>query len=263
MAAFRGAAEAWRADMLELDVRLSRDGEVVVIHDATLDRTTDGSGPVRERTWAELRELDAGHRFVDASGRTPFRGGGVRIPRLEEVLDAFPNLRIAVEPKCAEAAGPLAALVKRHGAAHRVVLGAEHEANRRAARGSGAALGASRRQLRPWVFLHRTLPGRLYTPAIDVFQVPETHEGRPIVTRRFVEEAHRRNIPVHVWTVDDEASMRRLLALGVDGIQTDRPDVLARVLSDVGGRPPPPGAGEAGAASAPAGPAGPRARTSS
>lgn len=241
MAAFRRAVELWRADMLELDVRLTLDGEVVVVHDATVDRTTDGSGDVAARTWPELRELDAGHRFTDGEGRTTFRGEGVTIPRFEEVLEAFPDVRLAVEPKAAEAAAPLAELVRRHGAGHRVVLGAEHEANRKGARGTRAALGASRSQVRPWVFLHATPLGPLYTPGVDVFQVPEAHDGRRIVTPRFVEEAHRRNIPVHVWTVDDEGAMRRLLALGVDGIQSDRPDVLARVLADVAGRPLPPG----------------------
>lgn len=242
MAAFRQAVERWRADMLELDVHLTRDGEVVVIHDATLDRTTDGCGPVCERTWAELRELDAGHGFVDSDGRTSFRGAGVGIPRLEEVLEAFPATRLAVEPKAAEAAAPLAEMVRRHGAEHRVILGAEHEASRRGARGSLAARGASRQQLRPWVLLHATSIGPLYTPPVDVFQVPETHRERRIVTPRFVEEAHRRNIPVHVWTVDEETAMLRLLELGVDGIQSDRPDVLARVLTEVAGRSPPPAA---------------------
>ena len=245
MAAFRAAVETWRADMLELDVRLTRDGEVVVIHDETVDRTCDGTGPVCERTWAELRELDAGHRFTDPEGRASFRGAGVTVPRLEEVLEAFPAVRVAVEPKAPEAAAPLAELVRRMGAEHRVILGAEHERNRRGARGTRAALGASRSQVRPFVLLHATPLGPLYTPSVDVFQVPETHGERVIVTARFVEEAHRRNMPVHVWTVDDEASMRRLLDLGVDGIQSDRPDVLARVLSDAAGRPLPPGVASA------------------
>ncbi len=242
MAAFRAAVDVWGADMLEMDVHLTRDGEVVVLHDATVDRTTDGTGPVRERTWSQLRELDAGHRFLDPEGRPSFRGAGVTIPRFEEVLEAFPRTRIAVEPKVAEAGGPLAGLVRRHGAGHRVILGAEHERTRRGAGEIGAALGASRSQLYPWMALHR-LPGlgRLYTPPVDVFQVPERRGPLAVVTSRFVEEAHRRNMPVHVWTVDDEPSMRRLLALGVDAIQSDRPDVLARVLVDVAGRPPPPG----------------------
>ena len=94
MAAFRRAVDWWGADMLELDVRLTRDGHVVVIHDATLDRTTDGEGPVAERTLDEIHALDAGYRFEDPDGGRSFRGTGVVVPRFEEVLMAFPGARI-------------------------------------------------------------------------------------------------------------------------------------------------------------------------
>ncbi len=240
VAAFGQAVESFGADMLELDVRLTADGKVVVVHDATVDRTTDGTGPVAAKAWAELRELDAGYRFRDPEGKAGFRGSGVALPLLDEVLDAFPHVRLNVEAKCREVAGPLVALIRAHGAEHRVLLAAEHEVNRGPARGYGGPWGASRSQILPFVLLHRTPVGFLYTPRVEALQVPERWRGRTLVTRRFVEEAHRRNIPVHVWTVDDAADMRRLLAMGVDAIQTDRPDRLARVLHEVRGRPLPP-----------------------
>jgi glycerophosphoryl diester phosphodiesterase len=127
-----------------------------------------------------------------------------------------------------------------HGAQHRVLVAAEHEANRRDVRGYPGPWGASRTQIRAFYLIQRLPFGIPWTPAADVFQVPEAWEGRTIVTPRFISEAHRRNIPVHVWTVDDEGAMRRLLHMGVDGIQTDRPDRLARVLHQVRGRPLPP-----------------------
>jgi glycerophosphoryl diester phosphodiesterase len=130
MAAFRSALADWRADMLELDVHLSADGEVVVIHDPTVDRTTDGTGAVRSLPWAALAELDAGYRFASANDATPFRGRGVRIPRLEELLEEFPGPASTSSARRRDVAAPLVRLVQRHGAAHRVLVAAIPERNR-------------------------------------------------------------------------------------------------------------------------------------
>lgn len=241
MAAFRDAVERWEADILELDVQVTRDGEVVVLHDDTVDRTTDGSGPVARMSWAELRELDAGHRFVGLDGDFPFRGSGVGVPRLAEVLEAFPGTRLNVEIKDGRAAGPLVELVRSHAAEHRVLVAAARETRRRRARGYPGAWGASAWQVRAFWFLHDTPLGPLYTPRCDILQVPPVWKGRRVLTPSFVREAHRRNLPVQVWTVDDPDEMRRWLAMGVDGVQSDRPDLLARVLVDDHGRAVPPG----------------------
>lgn len=240
--AFQDALSRWRADMLELDVRLTADGEVVVIHDATVDRTTDGTGRVADLTLARLRELDAGARFRDPRGEPSFRGKGVRIPRFEDVLLSFPDTRLNVEAKEARVAGPLVEIVRRHGAQDRVLVAAERESFRRSARGYPGPWGASRTHVFWFWALHRLPAGGGYVPDADILQVPETVRGLRVVTPRFVEAAHRRNLPVQVWTVDDPDDMRRLLSWGVDGIQTDRPDVLARVLHEETGRPLPPGA---------------------
>ena len=250
MAAFRQAVEVWGADMLELDVRLTRDGEVAVIHDGTVDRTTDGQGPVAEMAWSELRDLDAGYRFLDLHGAASFRGRGVRVPLFSELLEAFPGIRLNVECKSAEVAGPLVEVIRSRGAEHRVLLAAGTESNRKDARGYPGPWGASRAQIRPFYLLHRWPWGVFYTPEADAFQIPESWDGRRILTPVFLREAHRRNIPVHVWTVDDPDQMRRLLAMGVDAIQTDRPDLLARILHEEFGRPLPPGL-EAGVAREP------------
>ena len=239
--AFVEAVELWGADLLELDVRLTADGHVVVIHDATVDRTTDGTGPVADHTLAALQRLDAGARFLDPLGAPSRAGRGIRVPLLAEVLERLPGVRVNAEAKCPEVAGPLRRVVEAHAATHRVLIAAEHERSRRAARGYRGPWGASRSQLMPFWLLHATPLGRLYTPAVDVFQIPPRVEGREVVTPRLIAEAHRRNIPVHVWTIDDPDEMRRLLALGVDSIQSDRPDRLALVLHEVTGRPLPPG----------------------
>jgi len=240
MPAFQAAVERWGADMLELDVRLSRDGVVVIIHDETVDRTSDGRGPVGSFTFQELQTLDAGSRFVDPEGVASFRGKGVRFPRLDELLETLPAMRLNVEAKEPQVARPLVELIRRHRAEERVLVAAESERCRRSVRGYPGPWGASREQLLPFWLMHRLPGGSPYTPAADVLQVPETWKGLRIVTPSFVQAAHARNLPVQVWTVDDPDDMRRLLAMGVDGIQSDRPDLLAGVLTEVAGRPPAP-----------------------
>lgn len=237
MAAFRQAVEQYGADMLELDVHLTADGRVAVIHDDTVDRTTDGSGPVRGMTLAELQSLDAGYRFVDVQGRHSWRGRGAVVPEFGELLEALPDTRLNVECKCDRVAGPLVELIRAHGATHRVLVAAADEPNRRAVRGYPGPWGASARQIRAFYILHRLPLGFLYTPGADALQIPESWEGRTVLTPRFLAEAHRRNIAVHIWTVDDPDDMRRLVEMGVDAVQTDRPDLLARVLHEVTGRP--------------------------
>jgi len=246
MEAFRQAVEVWRADALELDVRATVDGRIVVIHDDTVDRTTDGTGPVSAFSWARLRELDAGYRFTDPEGCASYQGKGVRVPLFEEVLEAFPALRLNVETK--ERAATLGSLdlIRRFGAEHRVLFAASHEPDRAPARGYAGPWGASKRQIARFYLLHRLPRGGPYTPKADALQVPDTWEGRRIVTPRLVRVAQDRNIAVHVWTVDQTRDMRRLLEWGVDGVQTDRPDRLARLLTDEFGRPPAPGLAQDG-----------------
>jgi glycerophosphoryl diester phosphodiesterase len=161
----------------------------------------------------------------------------VRIPKLDEVLEAFPSARLNVEAKDRWSAESMVRIIRRHGAEARVLVAAEWERNRRAVRGYPGPWGASRRHLTFFLILNRIPFGRLYTPGCDALQVPEKHKGLRILTRGFIREAHRRNLPIHVWTVDDPEDMTRLLDWGGDGIQSDRPDLLARVLTDRAGRP--------------------------
>ncbi len=240
LAAFHNAVHRWGADMLEMDVHCTLDGEVVVIHDETVDRTTDGSGRIDELTFSELQELDAGYSFLDPDGVPSFRGKGVRIPRFEELLESLPGIRMNVDAKGREVAPGLVEIILRHGAEDRVLVAAEWEVTRKAVRGYPGPWGASRRHLFGFVVGIHLPGGGWYTPACDVLQIPETHRGIPVLTPRFVREAHRRNLPIHVWTVDDPGDMRRFLEMGVDGIQTDRPDLLAPILCEWVGRPPPP-----------------------
>ncbi|HEX5724941.1 MAG TPA: glycerophosphodiester phosphodiesterase [Longimicrobiaceae bacterium] len=240
--AFRRALEWWGADLLEIDVQPTRDGEAVVIHDETVDRTTDGSGPVSAFTVDELRRLDAGHRFTPDGGATfPCRGGAARLSTLREVLAALPRARVNVEIKDGRAQPAVWDTIHEAGAQHRVLVAAGKRANRSRFGAYAGPTSASGEELYAFYLHHLLHATPLHAPGVDAFQLPERHGGRRVLSPRLVREAHARNVAVHVWTVDEESDMRRLLGWEVDGIITDRPDRLARVLHAHAGRPLPPG----------------------
>ena len=204
---------------LETDARLTSDGVVVAFHDPTLDRLTDRSGRIADLSWAEV-----------AAARVH---GIEPVPRLAEVLGAWESVRFNIDPKCDEVVEPLAELVRDLGMVDRVCFGSFKA--RRTARlarilGPGACrslgpLGVGRL----WV-ASRGLPVPALPGGAVCVQVPARIEGRTLIDARFVRAAHRRGLQVHVWTVDDPGHMHRLLDLGVDGLMSDRPSVLRRVL---------------------------------
>ncbi len=242
LASFRRAVDWWRADLLETDVQLSADGEAIVIHDPTVDRTTDGAGPVSSFTVAELKKLDAGYRFTPDGGQTfPFRGQDVRLSTFREVLEALPEVRINVEIKDTRAQQAMWDTVHDLHAVHRVLIAAGDRNNRSRFRSYGGPVSAGAQDLYAFYGLHLAHAARLWTPSVDAFQMPDRHGGRQVLTPRLVAELQARSVAVHVWTIDETADMRRLLEWGVDGIMTDRPDRLARLLHEMRGRPLPPG----------------------
>ena len=248
--AFRRALEWWNADILEVDVQPSRDGEAMVIHDATVDRTTDEQGRVDQRTAAEIRALDAGFRFSPDGGRSfPFRGQGVRVPTLAEMLEALPTARVNVEIKDVRVQERVWQTVESAHAEHRVLIAADRRANRSRFRAYPGPTSAPLEEVRRFYFLHRLGAAAVCRLSSDAFQIPERFGGRRIVTPRFVADAHARNVPVHVWTVNRPDDMQRLLDWGVDGLVSDRPDLLADLLHREWGRPrcpgPPAGGAEA------------------
>lgn len=231
LAAFRQAVERWRTDQLELDVHVTRDGEVVVIHDETLDRCTDGSGPVADRTAAELAELDAGYRWTADGAGFPFRGKGIRIPTLREVLRAFPGLRLNVELK-GGAEAPFVELLREERALDRVCIGSEHDAiGERLADALPEGCHFLPRGKLAELVMALKLGGE---PTLDerflVLDMPLFHEGIRLVDRPFLERTASIGRWVNVWTVDEPEEMRRLVEDGVGGIMTDRPDLLRTIL---------------------------------
>lgn len=247
LAAFEAADRDWAADMIELDVRATADGVCVVFHDATIERTTNGTGAVSEMRFAELRAFDAGYRFTADGGKTfPFRGEGFRVPTLAEVLERLPEMPLTVEVKDGAAQAPLFETIRQHDAADRVIAAGMYDADRTLFAEYAGPVSASAEQIAAFYRFHMVRLGRFRPPPADVVQVPETHDRRRVVTPRLVRDLAASGIPVHVWTVDDMADMRRLLDWGVRGLITDRPDRLARVLHERTTRPLPPGAHGAG-----------------
>jgi glycerophosphoryl diester phosphodiesterase len=227
--AFRQALDLG-ADILELDLRTTSDGEIVVLHDETVDRTTDGSGRVREMTYEELRRLDAGHRFFPiAPVVAPEGGHGVTVPTIDEVLSTFSTARLNLEIK--EPGNALAASlcerILHYGAGDRVLVASFHVSAVHAFRAEcpSVATTATVSEAKRFLVASR-FPGMPYVPAAQALQLPERFRGIRVVDRRTTEAARQANLPLYVFTINDVQAVRRLLAAGVDGFVTDRPDVV-------------------------------------
>jgi glycerophosphoryl diester phosphodiesterase len=225
--------------VVECDVHASAEGTIVVIHDAVLDRTTDGSGPVAQKTVPELQSLDAAYCFsTDGCLTFPWRGKGVKIPTLEALYQAFPDAPFNIEIKGRRSGIEEAVFrqIEAAGAMERTLVVSDSRGTisrfRRVSQGKVATASSTVELLIYWM-LHLLRLGGLYDPPFQALQPPEKYKGVvPVVTRRFVRKAHDRGLRVDVWTIDDEPAMRRLLGFGVDGIMTDRPNVLAGVLNN-------------------------------
>lgn len=202
---------------LETDVHRTLDGVLVAFHDERLDRVTDHFGPIAELTWDEVSK-------ARVDGREP-------IPRFEELLASWPDVRINVDPKADDAVGVLIDIVAKTGSIDRICVGSFSDDRVRRAReglGPGLCTGMGPDEM---VGLIRAFDGESVTFQSQAAQIPPVDfKGRPLATPEFVDIAHRHGIAVHVWTIDEPQEMNRLLDIGVDGIMTDRPHVLREVL---------------------------------
>ena len=218
---------------LETDAHVSRDGVVLAFHDPRLDDKTDRTGAIAALSIAEVEAADAGYVFSADGGRSlPFRGRGVRIPRLEELLLRWPEARVNIDPKADACVEPLVALIDRLDAWGRVGIGAFSD--RRIRRVRALSRGRACTSMGPQAVAGAraaALCGLMPRAGADCVQVPLRSGRIPIVTAGFVRAAHRAGLPVHVWTVNNESSMHDLLDLGVDGIMTDRPRLLRDVFA--------------------------------
>ena len=234
---FRQAVKAG-ADVLEMDVRLSADGVLVVHHDRTVRRTTGAAGRVDSLTAAQLQALDAGFGWSRDGRSHPFRGKGYRIPRLAEVLHAFPGQRMMIElkPRQRRAAEALCGEIRGAGMEDRVAVAGFDGGTLGAFRAlcPEVATSAAGGEVIAWMGLHLIGLGNFYAPEFQLFAVPERAGALGLVDRGFASRARERNLPVQVWTVNETEDMERLIDLGVTGILTDRPVRLLELLREKG-----------------------------
>ncbi len=229
--AFEHAVRDYRTDMIELDVHATADGEIVVAHDPTVDRCTDGRGLISSMPWAELRKLDAGFHFTSVTGES-FRGQNITIPRFVDVLRAFPLLRFNVELKEAAGLAPFVACMREEQCLDRLCIGSESD-----------DLGRQLTEALPdalHFFPRDALAGFVLPlrggdePEDDgrytVLDMPLTYAEVTLFDDVLAAQAAKLGKWINVWTVDDPADMRRVIAQGVGGVMTDRPDLLREVM---------------------------------
>ena len=229
-------AVALGVDVLEMDIHSTADGVLVVMHDATVDRTTDGFGRIHDYTLAQLQQLDAGYDWPYEGESRPYRGQGVSVPTLEELLVAFPQMRLNIEIKQAipSIVQPFCQMLRTYEMTGRVLVASFHPDTMLEFRQAcpEVATSATEREIRPFFMLNTAGLGAIYQAPAGAFQVPEYSGRLHLATDHFITGAHTHNIQVHVWTVNEEADMRRLLGQGIDGIITDFPDRLLAILNE-------------------------------
>jgi len=223
------------ADVLEMDVRSTRDGQLIILHDDTVARMTNATGLIESFTLAELKKMDAAHRWSPDNGQTfPLRNKGIKIPTLAEVFGEFPETKMNLEIKDSRLSTihSLCRSIQDHQMTKKVMVASFDAGTLKEFRSVcpevATSAGASEAIL--FYSLQKMHLESAYSPDAQALQVPEIYGDLRVVNRRFIEAAHARNMRVQVWTVNDVKAMERLLSLGVDGIMTDYPQRLMELL---------------------------------
>lgn len=226
-------------DVIETDTHLSKDGHLVIWHDPTLERNTNGSGKIEHHTLAELKTLDAGYTFTTDGITFPYRGSGITLATLDEALSACPKMRFNVdlkskEPEIVEA---FFNVVKKHQAFDRVVCASFHLSNLRAMRKNHPEILTSITTTEVLKLLLKQklhiLGNVLPKPHPVIFQVPVAQWGIKVITPDFVNIMHNRGAIIQVWTINEPNEMRRLWEMGVDSIMTDDPKTALAVAAEL------------------------------
>lgn len=230
-------------DVFEYDIHRTSDGHLVVIHDPSVDRTTNGSGLVNEMTLEEIQSLDAGYYFEDEAGNLSFRGQGVYIPTVEEVFMKYPDMRQLIEIKDTNNPALYDVIIKElwqlindYDMKDQVMIGSfDHEINERFAAVSQGQIpiGAGEQAVRSFVQMHVPYLNGLAKAPYDSLQLPVEQEGHNLTTKNIIRSARKRNIALYYWTINEEEKIRELILKGVDGIITDYPNRVQKVLTEV------------------------------
>ncbi|MEB1809279.1 MAG: glycerophosphodiester phosphodiesterase [Bacillaceae bacterium] len=229
-------------DVIEFDVHITKDEQLVAIHDSTVDRTTDGEGSVAELTLEQIQQLDAGHYFQDLDGEYSFRGQGITIPTVEEVFENYSEMKMVIELKATNPPSThqvmselLWELLQRYELEERVLIASfDHsiiEAFDELADGR-VAISGGREEITNFVVFNKLFLNGLYRPSVDAVQIPTEESIFDLTSSRLIKAAHRKGMEVHYWTINDEETMKFLLDQGADGIITDRPDLLLNLLEN-------------------------------
>ncbi len=229
MTAFQSAIDLG-IRFLETDLHQTSDGVIVCFHDETLQRTTDGIGPIREHTWDDLRQRDAGFWFAPHE-RYPQRGKEIGIPTLEEAMGTFPDVGFVLDLKEPGFERTLAQLLRRRGWEHRVIVGSFSDRRLRAFRkASEGRVATSAGPVESMAIFAASRRGRSLGTRARALQFPEEFMFRTLADRSLVRAAEAVDRQVHVWTVNDPGHMSAFLDNGVHGIITDRPDLLVDLI---------------------------------
>jgi glycerophosphoryl diester phosphodiesterase len=219
-------AVALGADALEFDVQVTRDGVLVLLHDLTLDRTTDATGALSAYTLADLRRIDAGARFTPDGRDFPWRGRGAGIPLFDDVVEALPRtLPFIIEIKTPMATPAVMAAIKRHGLAERVIVAGFDPASTMPLRGGDVALGASTPDV-AGLLLPSLMRRKVSAPWFRALCIPPTYRGVPVPIAAMVRATRNHGVVTHVWTVNEPAQAQQLWRSGVQGIITDDPGLM-------------------------------------
>ena len=226
-------------DVLETEIQGTADNILVLMHDSTVDRTTNGSGPISSFTLEELKTLDAGYNWSADGGQTfPFRGSGITVPTLEELCTALPTVRINIDIKQEKPSlvASLCKTIRTFDMVDKVMVASFSSKVLKAFRRScpEVTTSAGTGEVALFFLMNLVFLGGFYRSGFQAFQIPEHSSGLRVLTKRFVKTAHDLNLAVHVWTINETMDMQRLLELGVDGIITDYPDRLISLLREPG-----------------------------
>lgn len=235
-------AVALGVDVLEMDAHITKDGRIVLMHDEKVDRTTDSTGLIEDMTLAELKQLDAAYGWSPDGGQTyPYRGQGIQVPALDELFEAFPQMRYVIEIKLTEnpIQEPLCALIRQYDMQDKVLVASFHDDAMRNFRAAcpEVATSASRGEVTKFVLLSKVFLSGLIKPDYESLQPPYDPKDSMnirIMTPSFIRQSHAKNLRVEPWTVDDPDLMRQYIEWGTDGIMTDRPDLMMEVLKEMG-----------------------------
>lgn len=241
MVAFEGSVQLG-VDVLEIDMKITKDDVLVCHHDQTIDRMSDGEGELGDFTYEELLAFNFGENFQDLDGTFPYRDDTVRITRLEDVFDRYQDMYFTVEIKDngergRKAGELLKELVETYQLEDRMIVACFDDETLTAFQGledNSIPVSTSQKEATKFVITAKSLTGVFYAPEAVALQLPMEQSNLDLTTKRVINSAHKHNMAVHYWTIDDKEDMRMLIENGADGLITDRPDIMLELLEEMG-----------------------------